>query len=83
MVNWKEINKKAVILFGSGKVKKIMDSENFGIQYEVGDELEHYTVTIDPEGRFTCTCKKCIYITQYICSHKVSVILKEQREVFK
>jgi len=83
MIDWKGLNKRAVLIYGSGKVRHLMDSENFGIEYEVGDDEEYYTVTISGQGRFTCTCKKCIYIPEYMCCHKLSVILFSQREIFK
>ncbi len=83
MINWKQLNKDAVVLFATGKVNELIESENFGIQFEVGDEMEHSTVTIHNTGRMRCTCKKNIYIPEYMCKHKLAVILHTQRKLFK
>lgn len=87
-MNWKEINRKAVLLLANGKIKKIMESQNFGEQYEVGDDLEYYTVSIVTKtGRniMNCTCKNGTRFVNEspICAHKLAVIMFCQRELFK
>lgn len=87
-MNWKELNKKAVKLIIAGKVRKIMDSVNFGEQYEVGDDDEYYTVSIvTKSGRnlVSCTCKNGTRFVNEspICTHKIAVIMFCQRSLFK
>jgi len=97
-VNMKELSVHIIIaiiivffqitLLLQDKVKKIMDSKNFGLQYEIGDELKPEVVTIKTlNGRteFTCTCNNgtrfCNLPT--ICYHRLAVILYCQREIFE
>lgn len=87
-MNWKELNKKAIVLLIQGKIRKTMDSKNFGVQYEVGDEEEYYNVEILTKGGhniMTCSCKNCVTSKENpICAHKIAVIMFGLRdEVFK
>jgi len=83
-MNWQELNKKAVILLIQGKVRKVMESKNFGVQYEVGDEDEYYNVEIITKkghNLMNCNCKGCVTSKDSpICAHKIAVILMSLRD---
>ena len=83
-MKFKEMNKKAVALLIADKVKKIMDSKNFGEQYEVGEYVVEI-VTVKGANIMRCGCKNGIIRNNQnpICSHKIAVIMFEQKNLFK
>lgn len=86
-MNWKEMNKKAVMLLIKGKVRKEMESVRFGEQYTVGDEEKYYHVDVLTKSGgniLTCDCMNSLCNKNgSICSHKIAVIMYAQRnEVF-
>ena len=82
-MNWKELNKKAVLLFATGKVKKISERDGL-VLFEV-DEHNVSITTKKGQTYLECDCfnNSLHPIRNPICYHKLACILYSQREVFK
>jgi len=89
-MNWKKINRDAIVLLIQGKVKRFMKSKRFGEQYTVEsltNPNKTYYVDVKTKAGGTlllCDCMNSICNKNgNICHHKLAVILYCQRfEVF-
>ena len=88
-MNWKTMNKNAVLLFINGKVTKVLDSERMGDRYQVDYESINHVgiITRKNHNEIQCDCRNCQSAPKdkrTICVCQLAVQLYAQRyEVFK
>lgn len=89
-MNWKNLNMEAVLILANHRIKKVMDSKNFGTQYEFtkeDGEVRHVDIkTQKGHNYWICDCKNCLTKEKEkdsICSYKIATIMVGQKELFK
>jgi len=91
-MNWKKMNKEAVLLFAQGNIKLDLKKPNLESYIVKSDEKEYLVKVITNRGHtiLNCDCQNSLTAEvkkhlkeSPICKHKLSVILFCQRGVFE